>query len=274
MLFVGRLIPNKRPDNLIRFFHAYQRAFNPRSRLILAGSYGGFEQLPRAAARARRRGWASSDVHILGQVTNEELTALYDVADVFLCASEHEGFCVPLVEAFYKRVPVVAYAATAVPATMDGGGVLFDTTRPARGGGADGRACSRTRPARTGCWPRRTRRSHGCVAQDFAAMLLRFVEQVLCERRARPPAAVASDFWRQFQLADELEEIRETRPSAFHALPLAPTTPGPSPIVEHAPMIVNQWVPAAHRRRRGRRPRARDARPVPRRGATSRRSSR
>ena len=48
-----------------------------------------------------------------------ELTALYDVADLFLCASEHEGFCVPLVEAFHKRVPVIAYAATAVPATSD-----------------------------------------------------------------------------------------------------------------------------------------------------------
>ncbi len=71
-------------------------------------------------------------MHFLGHVTNEELTALYDVADLFLCASEHEGFCVPLIEAFYKRVPVLAYAATAVPATMDGGGVLYDTTDPLR----------------------------------------------------------------------------------------------------------------------------------------------
>ena len=59
-----------------------------------------------------------------------ELTALYDIADLFLCASEHEGFCVPLIEAFYKRVPVVAYASTAVPATMDGGGVLYETKDP------------------------------------------------------------------------------------------------------------------------------------------------
>ena len=50
------------------------------------------------------------DVHFLGHVSNEELSALYDVADLFLCASEHEGFCVPIVEAFYKRVPVLAYA--------------------------------------------------------------------------------------------------------------------------------------------------------------------
>ena len=71
------------------------------------------------------------DVFFMGHVSNEELSAFYDVADLFLCASEHEGFCVPLMEAFHKRVPVLAYAATAVPSTMDGGGVLYDTKSPA-----------------------------------------------------------------------------------------------------------------------------------------------
>src|SRR5262249_61700182 len=70
------------------------------------------------------------DIYFIGQVSNEELTALYDIADLFLCASEHEGFCVPLIEAFYKRVPVLAYAATAVPGTMDGAGVLYDSRDP------------------------------------------------------------------------------------------------------------------------------------------------
>src|SRR3970282_225876 len=81
--------------------------------------------LPAPAARL-----GTPDVHVLGQVSNEELTATYCAADLFLCASEHEGFCVPLIEAFFKRVPVMAYTATAVPATMDGGGVLFDTRAP------------------------------------------------------------------------------------------------------------------------------------------------
>src|SRR5690349_20179632 len=70
------------------------------------------------------------DVHFLGHVSNEELSALYDVADLFLCASEHEGFCVPIIEAFHKGVPVMAYAATAVPATMDGGGILYEDRDP------------------------------------------------------------------------------------------------------------------------------------------------
>ena len=73
---------------------------------------------------------ASLDVHFTGHITDAELTAYYEIADLFLCASAHEGFCVPIVESFYKQVPVVAYAATAVPATMDGAGVLYTTQEP------------------------------------------------------------------------------------------------------------------------------------------------
>jgi glycosyltransferase involved in cell wall biosynthesis len=129
VMFVGRVIPNKKIEDVIRAFHVYRTRHNPRARLLLVGSYGGFEKyLAMLHALIARLG--TPDVHFLGHVSNEELTALYDVADLFLCASEHEGFCVPLIEAFYKRVPVLAYAATAVPATMDGGGVLFDTKDP------------------------------------------------------------------------------------------------------------------------------------------------
>jgi glycosyltransferase involved in cell wall biosynthesis len=69
-------------------------------------------------------------VLLTGHVSNAELTTYYNVADLFLCASEHEGFCVPLVEAFYKQVPVLAYAAAAVPSTMDGAGVLYESRDP------------------------------------------------------------------------------------------------------------------------------------------------
>ena len=123
------MIPNKRIENVIRIFHAYRTRFNPRSRLLLVGSHGGFEKyltmLHQLVATL-----GTPDVHFSGHVSNEELAAYYDVADLFLCASEHEGFCVPLVEAFHMRVPVVAYAATAVPATLDGGGVLYEDRDP------------------------------------------------------------------------------------------------------------------------------------------------
>ena len=97
ILFVGRVIPNKKFEDVIRAFHAYRTRHNPRSRLLLVGSYGGFETyLAMLHALIARLG--TPDVHFLGHVSNEELTALYDVADLFLCASEHEGFCVPLIE--------------------------------------------------------------------------------------------------------------------------------------------------------------------------------
>jgi glycosyltransferase involved in cell wall biosynthesis len=219
ILFVGRVIPNKRPDDLIRFFHAYKTRFNPRARLLLAGAYGGFENYV-AQLHALTATLGVEDVHLLGQVTNEALTALYDVADLFLCASEHEGFCVPLIEAFYKRVPVLAYAATAVPATMDGGGILYETRDPVRVAALmqsvidDASVEDRVLTAQDAALAR-------LRAQDFGAMIVRFAREVLARPR-RPPAPVAYDFWRQFRLAEELEEVRQTRPAAFRALPISP----------------------------------------------------
>jgi len=224
ILFVGRLIPNKRPDNLIRHFHAYQTLFNPRSRLIIAGSHGGFDTyLARLHDLVARLG--ARDVHILGQVTNEELTGLYDVADLFLSASEHEGFCVPLIEAFYKRVPVLAHRATAVPATMDGGGILYETRDP-RHVAALMHAIVSDADLEAGVLDRQDAALDRLRARDFAGLVVRLTRQVLDGPR-RPPAAVAYDFWRQFRLAEELDEIRQTRPAAFRALPYAPSETAP-----------------------------------------------
>jgi len=224
VLFVGRVIPNKRPDNVIRFFHAYKTLYNPRARLILAGSHGGFEQyLSQLHALIKNLG--VRDVEIVGQVTNEELTAYYDVADVFLCASEHEGFCVPLIEAFHKRVPVVALAATAVPATMDGGGVLYDVPDPRRVAALMNRVVS-DHGFEDQILARQDAALARLLGRDFPGLVVKFVEQALAMPRLAPPR-VTPEFWRQFKLAGELEEIRQTRPAAFRALPLPPDDEGP-----------------------------------------------
>jgi glycosyltransferase involved in cell wall biosynthesis len=223
VLFVGRLIPNKRPDNLIRFVHAYKTFYHRKTRLILAGSYGGFDtylaQIHKLIADLR-----VDDVHVLGQVRNEELTALYDIADLFLCASEHEGFCVPLIEAFYKRVPVLAYAATAVPATMDGGGVLYHSTDP-RHVASLMNAILSNHERQEAILASQDAALARLVAQDFPRMVTQFVSQALAMPRL-PAPRVAPDFWQQFKLADELETLRQTRPAAFQALPLPPDRPG------------------------------------------------
>ncbi len=224
ILFVGRIIPNKRIEDLIRFFHAYRTRHNPRSRLIIVGAYGGFEGY---LAMLHELGAAlgAKDVHFVGQVSDEELAAYYSVADVFLCASEHEGFCVPLVEAFAMRVPVVAYAATAVPATMDGAGVLFNDRTPARV------ALVIDAIVTDAALQERVLRGQDAAlerlrARDFGRTLLGFLEQVQRTPR-RAPHEVTWDFWTQLELAERLEELRMYRPSAYKALPKA--TPAAAP---------------------------------------------
>jgi glycosyltransferase involved in cell wall biosynthesis len=225
VMFVGRVIPNKKFEDVIRAFHAYRTRHNPRSRLLLVGSYSGFERyLAMLQAHIARLG--TPDVHFLGHVSNEELTALYDIADLFLCASEHEGFCVPIVEAFYKQVPVIAYAATAVPATMDGGGVLYETKDPmevARVMAAvldDSRITDAVLSSQDASLERLRNR-------DFGGTLLRFVAKILATPPRQPPE-VSWDFWPQFDQFERLEELRQFRPAVYRALPEDPGggTPG------------------------------------------------
>ena len=219
VMFVGRVIPNKKFETVIRAFHAYRTHHNPRSRLLLVGSYSGFERyLAMLHGLVARLG--TPEVHFLGHVSNEELTALYDVADLFLCGSEHEGFCVPIVEAFYKRVPVVAYAATAVPATMDGGGVLFDDPDPieiARLMAAvldDPRLEQQVIASQDAALTR-------LLARDFSGTLLRYVDTALrCPPRPAPD--VTWDFWAQFDQFERFEELRQFRPALYKALPEQP----------------------------------------------------
>jgi glycosyltransferase involved in cell wall biosynthesis len=219
ILFVGRIIPNKRIENVIRYFHAYQRHFNPRSRLLLVGSFGGFEKylatLHQLCARL-----GVTNVHFTGHVSDSELAAYYDVADLFLCASAHEGFCVPIVESFYKQIPVLAYAATAVPATMDGAGVLYSTDEPLEVAGLidavlDDRALYERIVAT------QDEALERLLAKDFAGTLLSFVRQVL-EAPRKPAPQVAWDFWDQFRLAEELFELQQYRPAIFRGLPDSP----------------------------------------------------
>ncbi|HJZ70358.1 MAG TPA: glycosyltransferase [Vicinamibacterales bacterium] len=219
VVFVGRMIANKKIEDLIRWFHAYHTVFNPRSRLLLIGAQTQFERYV-ASLHQLVAALGTPHVHFVGQVTDEELVALYEVADLFLCASEHEGFCVPLVEAFYKQVPVLAYAATAVPSTMDGAGVLFEDRDPLH--------VARLIDAIVSDAALQDRIVEGQLAavdrlrsKDFAGTLLGFVQEILAKPRT-PGPRVTFDFWGQFDAAQELEELRMYRPAIFQALPVEP----------------------------------------------------
>ena len=125
ILFVGRIVPNKRIEDHIRLAELYKRYVDSYYRFVFVGRYDG---LPRYYAQVRAlitefqmlpdRFWFT------GPVPDEDLAAFYRWADVYVSLSEHEGFCVPLVEAMAADVPVLAYAAGAVPETLGGAGVL------------------------------------------------------------------------------------------------------------------------------------------------------
>jgi glycosyltransferase involved in cell wall biosynthesis len=125
-LFVGRIAPNKKVDDIVRLAEVYKRYVDIFYRFIFVGrddavpTYG-------AAVRAliRRYEMLPDRFWFTGPVPDADLAAFYRTAAVYVSLSEHEGFCVPLVEAMAAGVPVLAYAAGAVPETLGGAGVLF-----------------------------------------------------------------------------------------------------------------------------------------------------
>lgn len=128
-LFVGRLAPNKCQHDVIAAFAAHRLLHDPEARLALVGSESAGTYADALRGLVDDLGLTSA-VTFTGPVTDAELAAYYDDADVLVCLSRHEGFCVPLLEAMRHDVPVVALAAGAVPDTVGSAGVLVDEADP------------------------------------------------------------------------------------------------------------------------------------------------
>jgi glycosyltransferase involved in cell wall biosynthesis len=128
-LFVGRLAPNKCQHDLIKAFAAYRRVYDPAAVLRIVGGSSSDRYLD-ALQRLVRGLHLQGAVELTGGVSDAELAAHYRSADVFVCVSEHEGFCVPLLEAMHHGVPIVAYGAAAVPETLGAGGLCLPTKAP------------------------------------------------------------------------------------------------------------------------------------------------
>lgn len=129
VLFVGRGVPNKRIEDLLCAFHYFQETVAPNSRFIHVGSYTGLERYQALVQALARRLGIQNCTLFAGSVSQTELNAYYESADIFLCMSEHEGFCIPLIESMVHDIPVMAYAAAAVPETLAGAGILFQEKR-------------------------------------------------------------------------------------------------------------------------------------------------
>lgn len=124
ILFVGRIAPNKKQEDLIASFFAYQKLYNPDSRLILVGSWDGMERYYRRLVNYVEELGLSGKVVFSGHVSFSQILGFYRSADLFLCMSEHEGFCVPLVEAMFFQIPIIAYKCCAIEETLGEGGLL------------------------------------------------------------------------------------------------------------------------------------------------------
>lgn len=132
MLFVGRIARNKRQDRLIELVDILRRTNQKEVWLYLVGSDQsdpGFQiELETLCDRLS----CKDRVIFTGKVTEEALNSYYRAADIFICASEHEGFCMPILEAMAFNLPVFAYAAGAVPETMGQSGYLVTKWDPER----------------------------------------------------------------------------------------------------------------------------------------------
>jgi glycosyltransferase involved in cell wall biosynthesis len=130
ILFVGRTAPNKAQHDLVKALWAYRRLYDPCARLHLVGgaSSASYDKAVRRTVGALG---LRDAVDFAGSVNDAERTAYYRGSDVFVCLSDHEGFCVPLVEAMAVGLPVIAYASSAVSETVGSGGLLLESKDPA-----------------------------------------------------------------------------------------------------------------------------------------------
>lgn len=124
IIFVGRIAPNKCQEDVIKTFCLYKKFYDADARLILVGSYQGmetyYEQLQEYVKEL-----GVQDVVFTGHIPFNQILAFYRTADAFLCMSDHEGFCIPLLEAMYFQVPIVAADYAAVGETLGDAGILL-----------------------------------------------------------------------------------------------------------------------------------------------------
>ncbi len=122
LLHVGRIAPNKCIEDLIKT-HYWLTKLMPGARLLLVG--GGMDMAYGLGLREMVTELGVPGVHFAGHVSDAQLMSYYQVGHLYLCQSQHEGFCVPLVESMHFGMPIVACASTGVPGTLGDGGVLL-----------------------------------------------------------------------------------------------------------------------------------------------------
>ncbi|MGB7295306.1 MAG: glycosyltransferase family 4 protein [Candidatus Aminicenantales bacterium] len=130
ILFVGRVAPNKKIEDLIKVTFYYKKFISPLVRLVIVGKTESLPVYYQALIKLVDDFLLTpAEIIFTGHVPDEDMFAFYRTADVFLSMSEHEGFCLPLVESMIFDVPIMAYDCTAVPDILDGCGILMKKKR-------------------------------------------------------------------------------------------------------------------------------------------------
>lgn len=131
LLHVGRLAPNKCIEDIIKIFHFTHHYGEKQSKLWLVGIDTDTELYSFSLKRLAAELGVEHAVSFVGCLADEEVRALYEACSVYLCMSEHEGFCLPLIEAMHFGLPIIAYDSSAVPETLHDGGILVKEKRHA-----------------------------------------------------------------------------------------------------------------------------------------------
>ncbi len=130
LLHVGRIAPNKRLEDLIKILFVLHTAFHKKAVLWLVGIDTDTELYGFALKRMAREFGLEDYVRFTGGLTDEEVRAFYQNSSIYLCMSEHEGYCYPVLEAMHFGLPVIAYDAGAIATTIGEGGLVVGTKDP------------------------------------------------------------------------------------------------------------------------------------------------
>ena len=178
ILFIGRIVPNKRQEDLIFTFSIWLEE-DPTARLFLVGTAEVSSLYLECLQELARQLGVDRSVHFVGQVSDAQLHAYYRCASMFWCFSEHEGFCVPLVEAMWFDVPILAYASTAVSETLAGAGCLFEQKGDLRAVAALGQRLLTDLTFRDEVLARQRERRNAFLPEGVRPRLVEFVDQLL-----------------------------------------------------------------------------------------------
>lgn len=211
ILFVGRISPNKKQDDLVRAFHEYL-SFDPTARLIIVGKAEDEDPYAAHLLSVIRELGVGGSVFMPGSITDAELAACYRNAHLFWSMSEHEGFCVPLIEAMWFDVPVLAFNSSAVPETLGEAAMMFTHKNDLRELAAVAHFIVTDRELRSKIISAQQRQREKFLPDEVAPRVVRIANDLRLSLD-RPALRKARKHWPQLLPSGEVATINQVLPN-------------------------------------------------------------